>query len=144
MATGAIHAQGTLLQRGDGLSPEGFTTIAEVGSISGPTMQADLIEVTNHSSVGRFREYIQGLKDGGELTFDLYYQPNEATHRKSTGVLGDWDTGVRRNYRLRFPVTPAVDWILPGVVTNFEIGAEVDSALTASVTLKVVSAPTLA
>lgn len=140
----AIHAQGTLLQRGDGATPENFTTIAEVGSISGPTLQADLIDVTNHSSPSRYKEYIQGLKDGGELTFDLNFQPNEATHKASTGVLGDWNTGTRKNYRLRFPVTPAVDWILPVIVTNFEIDAQVTDQLKAAVTMKVVSAPTLA
>lgn len=140
----AIHAQGTLLQRGDGLSPEGFTTVAEVGSISGPTLQADLIDVTNHSSPSRYREYIQGLKDGGELTFTLNFIPTEATQNASTGVLSDWNTGARKNYRLRFPSSPTVDWILPIIVTNFEIGAEVENQLTADVTMKVVSAPTLA
>lgn len=139
----AIHAQGTLLQRGDGATPEVFTTLAEVGSISGPTLQADLIEVTNHSSPSRFKEYIQGLKDGGELTFDLNYQPNEATHNNATGVLGDWNSGARKNYRLRFPVSPTVDWILPVIVTNFEIDAQVAEQLKASITLKLVSAPTL-
>lgn len=139
----AIHAQGTLLQRGDGASPEVFTTVAEVGSISGPSLTADLIDVTNHSSPSRFREYIQGLKDGGELTFDLNYQPTEATHNNATGVLGDWNTGARKNYRLRFPTTPTVDWLLPIIVTNFEMNADVAEQLKASVTMKVVSAPTL-
>lgn len=140
----AIHAQGALLQRGDGASPEAFTTVSEVLSISGPTLKADLIDVTNHSSPSRFREYIQGLKDGGELTFDINYQPNNATHNNATGVLGDWNTGVQRNYRLRFPVTPAVDWTVRVIVTNFETGLPVDAQIKASVTLKVVTAPTLA
>lgn len=140
----AIHAQGTLLQRGDGASPEAFTTIAEVGSISGPTLSADLIDVTNHSSPSRYREYIQGLKDGGELTFDLNYQPAEATHNASTGVLSDWNSGARKNYRLQFPTTPAVFWSFQVIVTNFEMGAEVDAQLKASVTMKLTAAPTLA
>ncbi len=139
----ALHAQGTLLQRGDGATPEVFTTVAEVGSISGPSLQADLIDVTNHSSPSRYREYIQGLKDGGELTFDLNYNPNDATHNATTGVLADWNSGARKNYRLQFPSTPAVFWNFQVIVTNFEMNADVAEQLKAAVTMKLTAAPTL-
>lgn len=139
----AIHAQGTLLQRGDGATPEVFTTVAEVGSIAGPSLQADLIDVTNHSSPSRYREYIQGLKDGGELTFDLNYNPNDATHNATTGVLADWNSGARKNYRLQFPSTPAVFWNFQVIVTNFEMNADVAEQLKAAVTMKLTAAPTL-
>ena len=59
----AISGYGTLLKRGDGGAPEVFTTVPEVGSISGPSMETDEAEVTSHSSAasGAFKEFILTL-----------------------------------------------------------------------------------
>lgn len=143
MATGAIFAQGTLLQLGDGGTSEVFTTIAEVLSLTGPTLTRDTIDVTNQSSTGGFREFINGLKDGGEVSFDLNYIPTEATHDASTGLLADYESGVSRNFKLIFPDTGATTWLFTGVVRDFQISAEVDSQLRASCVIKVSGAPTL-
>ena len=82
MATAAISGYGTLLKIGDGGSPETFTTIGEVRSISGPSMETDEIDVTTHSSAaaGAFREFILGLIDAGSVEFDINYVPGDATH----------------------------------------------------------------
>ena len=51
----------------------GSTTISEVTSISAPNLTADTIDVTTHGSTGRYREFIQGLRDGGEITIEGFY-----------------------------------------------------------------------
>ncbi len=60
---------GTLLQVGDGGSPETFTTIARLSEIGGMDASADDIDITTHDTVDAIREFIRGLVDPGEVTF---------------------------------------------------------------------------
>ena len=41
--------------------------VAQVTSISGPSLSADTIDITNHASTDGYREFVQGLKDAGHL-----------------------------------------------------------------------------
>jgi hypothetical protein len=61
MATSAKSAFGTTLKKG-------ATAIAELISIGGPTISADTIEATSHDSPDGYREFLQGLRDAGEIT----------------------------------------------------------------------------
>lgn len=145
MTTEAIFAHGTLLQRGDGGTPtENFTTVAEVTNISGPGLSRDAVDVTSHDSPNKYREFIAGLKDAGEITFDINFIPTNATHSVASGVLKDFQDGTRRNYKLVFPDAGNTEWICPCIVTGFEPSEPIDDRLTASVTLKVAGSPTLA
>jgi len=140
----AISAFGTLLKIGDGGSPETFTTIAEVTDISGPSLSADTIDVTNHNSAGGYREFIQGLKDAGEVTFTINFIPTESTHNAATGLLKDYEDGTLRNFQLVFPDAGNTTWSFAAVVTGFEPAEPIDDKLAADVTLKISGQPTLA
>lgn len=139
--TDAVSGFGTLLQSGDGAQPEVFATVAEVKDITGPGMESDSIEVTNHSSPGAWREKISGLLDGGEVTFDVNFLPGDATHDHQTGLISDFLARAVHNFRLVWP-TAAEDWVVfPARVSGFEPSAPVDDALGASVTLEVAGEP---
>lgn len=144
MTTAAIFAQGTLLKMGDGAGPEVFTTIAEVSSIKGPSLSRATVDVTSHDSVGGFREYIGGLGDGGELTFDMNYIPTGATHNASTGVLSKLKNNTRTNFKLVFTDAGPTEWAFSGFVTKFDTSEPIDNRIMASVTIKVSGRPTLA
>lgn len=78
---------GTKLKMGDGEEPQVFTEIGEVGDFEdGDTIE--LIEVTNHQSPGKRKEYIASLKDGAEISFPVNYIPTHATHNRATGLRG--------------------------------------------------------
>lgn len=141
----AILAQGTLLKIGDGGSPsEAFTTVSECRSIRGPTLNRQLIDITNHDSSGSYREWLNGLKDAGDVTFDVNYNPVDATHDASTGLLFDYVNDTRRNFQLVFPDSGSTTWSFTAIVQGTEMSAAIDEALLLSVTLKVTGAPTLA
>jgi predicted secreted protein len=133
-------------------SPAGsatYHTITNVTSISGPTLSRDTIDVTSHSSTGGYREFINGLKDGGEVSFDLLYDPDDVTHNTNTttpnmGLLALYDSGATWEFTITFTDDTSTVWTFDAVVTSFEITAGIDDALKASVTLKVSGAPTLA
>jgi len=142
--TSAISSFGTLLKIGDGLSPESFTTIAEVTDISGPGLELDAIEATSHSSTGGYKEFIGGLLDGGEVSFEISFIPTNATHSYTSGLIYALRNRTVRNFQLVFPNVGATTWAFAALVTGFEPKEPVDDKLSASVTLKITGQPTLA
>jgi predicted secreted protein len=133
----AISAFGTQLKRSG-------TLVAEINDISGPSLSRDTIEVTHHQSTNRWREFIKSLKDGGEISFTINYNPVDTTHKTSTGVLADFanDTTVD-TWSLVFPDSGLTTWSFPAIVTGFEPKEPIDDRLTADITLKVAGQPTL-
>lgn len=151
MASPAIFAQGTLVELGNGGTPtETFTPIAQLKSIDGPSLDTDDIDVTTHDGSDGFHEYIPGLKEGGELSFDINFIPDNAGHSAASGVLSKYlEDGQSKihNFAIRFPDASSasgIRWIFPGYVKGFGITAPVDDVLGASVTIKVSGRPTFA
>lgn len=137
MPTAARAARGTLLQIGDGGGPEVFTTIAEVKDIQGPSFASDTVEVTNHDS-SAWKEYVTTLKDGEDVTFDVNFF-NHTTHQ---ALWTDFNSQVRRNFKIVFPLSPVVTLAFAAYVSNIGHAAPVADVLSRSVTLKVTGQPT--
>ena len=85
-------------------------------------------------------EHIGGLKDGGEVSVDINYQP--AVHDL---LIADLDDDAPRNYQLVFPDDPTTPttWSFAAIMTGFEPDAPYDDKLSASLTFKVTGKPTL-
>lgn len=137
----AIFGLGTQLQAGDGQVPQNFTTIAEVRSISGPSMTTDILDVTSHESQFGVREFKAGLIDPGELTFDLAFQPGEPTHGSRVGLQRDQLDRTVRTYHLVFPPTIGFTWEFLGIITGLPLTFPIDEVITASVTVKITGLP---
>ena len=63
----AFSGLGTKFLRWDSSNPTSsgdWEVIAEVISISGPTMTREFIDVTSLDSIGGYREFIAGFRDG--------------------------------------------------------------------------------
>lgn len=142
--TNARLGKGYLVQRGDGASPENFTTIAELQDVDGPELSKDPVEATHQESPNRWREFISGMKDGGEVTFDVNHLPDDPTQDATTGLVADLDSDDARNFRVVFPPPSSKAWVFPGIVTQFGPTGPVADRQTASITIKVSGEPTLA
>lgn len=129
---------GTLLKRGDGGTPEVFTAIADATGISGPGLSRETIDVTSHGSPDQWMEFAGGLKDGGEVSVDVNYQP--ALHDT---LVDDFDDDAPRNYQIVFPDEDETTWGIKAIMTGFEPDAPYDDKLSASLTFKVTGKPTL-
>lgn len=141
--TDAQSGYGTLLQMGDGADPEAFTTIAEVKDIGGPEYETGTHDVTNQSSPGAVREFIAGLIDAGEVTFDVNWQPDNATHDAATGLLSVQLARKAVNFRLVWTqFDPDERCNFAALVTGFSGTSPADDPMNASVTLKVTGLPT--
>ena len=139
----AISSFGTLLKIGDGAGTEVFTTIAEVMDISGPGLAQGTTEVTPQTAPNRARVFIPTLLDGGEVSFDINYEPAGATHDQTTGLIKDMTDGTVRNFQTIFPDAATTTWAFAAIITGSEPSAPVDGALTASVTFKVTGLPSI-
>ena len=133
----AILGYGTQLKRGDGATPEIFTAIAEVRDISGPNLSRDFEEVTHQASPAGYTEFLPKLKSGSELQFELAFLPGDPTQDANTGLLADYESGAKRNYKLVFPFTPNKTASFAAFVQSLQPKAPVNAAMTASATLKI-------
>lgn len=132
--TQAVNSNGTLLQMGDGMVSETFTTVAEVLDISGPSLEAGTEEATSHDSDG-WREFIVTLLTAGEVSFDLNFF-NDPTQDFTTGILDVMLNGETVNWQLVFPTSPLVTVSFAAMVTGHDFDAPVEGKLSASVTLQ--------
>jgi predicted secreted protein len=133
-----LDAFGTQLQRGDGATPtETFSPIANVTDITPPGIERETYDVTAHDSEDGWREFIGGLKDGGEVEIELNYDP-----REHDSLVADFADGVPRNYKVVWPNTLG-SWAFKAILTNFEPEAPHDDKLAASATFKVSGKPTI-
>jgi hypothetical protein len=116
--------------------------LADVRRLGFPSIETDEHEVTTLKSPDRFKEFIAGLKDGGEFTATFNYKPGEATDLLLTAATG----GTRRTTRIVVPDdsgTGAVDWnftFLAFVKRYAPDEMEPNAPITATATFRVASA----
>ncbi len=133
-----LDAFGTQLQRGDGATPtEAFAAIANVTDITPPGIERETYDVTAHDSLEGWREFIGGLKDGGEVEIEVNYDP-----REHDTLISDFADALPRNYKVVWPGTLG-SWAFAAILTNFEPEAPHDDKLAASATFKVSGKPTI-
>lgn len=130
---------GTVLERSDMGDPATFTEVANVSSISGPSISRETIDVTAHDSPDAYREFLGGLKDPGEISLELNWDPEDTTH---ADLASDLDDTVARDWRLILPGDIAY-WEFTAFLTAFETSYPIDDKITGSATLKITSKPTL-
>ena len=134
-----INGLGTQLKRGDGADPEVFTAIASPTGITPPGMSRETIDVTAHDSPDGWMEFIGGVKDGGEFSTDVNYDPPQ-----HDVIAGDFEDTAPRTYQIVFPDPAQTTWTFKGILTGFEPDAPSDDKLAATLTWKVSGKPTLA
>lgn len=141
--TMATFGHGTLLQIGDGAVSQMFTTIGNVMNISGPSLALETIDTTSHDTADKFREFIGGLRDAGEVSFSVNFLPSHATQSSTSGLIKDLEDATLRDFQIVFPFTAVVTWAITALVTGYTPTAPIDDKMTADVTLKVSGKPTL-
>lgn len=134
MPTGALFGAGCVFKRIT-------TAIAEVKGVRGPSLQAGVADVTSFDSANDVREFISTLKDGGTISFTINYIPNAGGTAHQL-LVSDMLAGTNQDWRLDFPNSVYITF--KGIVTGFEITAELEQAIQANVTIKLTNWPTWA
>ncbi len=114
-----------------------WSNIARIETIGEFGMGAvDDVEVTTHDVADRFKRYIAGLADVGELEFSGIWIA-DATQRSLAGL-----TALTRDWRVTLPGGLGV-WRAVGYLKNFSINPQREDRIEFSASLKISGAPTL-
>jgi predicted secreted protein len=120
---------------------KGAVAIAELQTISGPNMSADAIDCTSHDSDNMFREFIAGIKDGGEISIEGNAVFSDAGQ---IALYTDLVDGSIDAYTITYTLGAGAPTItFNALVTAFATEAPYDDKLSFSATLKVTGKPTL-
>ena len=126
-----------------------YVTISQVKDITGPSISRDTIEVTHRDISNNYKVFWGGYADGGELGFDLVWDPKEDTHidTAGTGLLADFedqDNCTLPAWQLETDVCGGTaTWTFDGRPTGFEQESPENGVLGASLTVKISGKPTL-
>jgi hypothetical protein len=132
MSEAAIPTQGTLLKAGNGASPEVFTAIGEVQGITGPNKSRTFIDTTDLAS--SWVEGIVGLKDGGEVTFDVQYTGADA---QFDALVTSFNNGTLRNYKVELTDSPATTYSFAAYVLAIGSNVPKNDRVVRPVTLRI-------
>lgn len=122
----------------------GYTTIGQIRDITGPAMALDAIDSTHRGSA--WKTALPGQLDGGEVTFDIAYDPDLATHAAGAapGLVYYMVNRTQKSFRVNFPDSTPATATFTGFVTKFTPKEPQNDLLTADVTIKVGGAITWA
>ncbi len=134
-----FRGSGSSFRRGDAASPEVFTVVGDVISMGGPGITKEEIDTTALDSSAK--ESIGGLDDGGEITLELNWNPQDAQH---VLLRSDAEGSARLNYRLVWNDVSSTQVTFNAEVMEFSINTEANDAVKASVRLKINGALTWA
>lgn len=125
-----------IMRSADRTSAGARTTVGRVRDVTPPAVARDPVETTDMESPDRWREYIGGGKDAGELSFEITFDPGSA---ETTQFMGDLNDDEANYYFIVFP--DASEWGFLALLTGFEPGVPVLDKMTATVTYKLSGKP---
>ena len=128
MATQADIGNGTKFQI-EGATPGAYTDIAEVFDITPPNETTDVIDASHMASPDR--EFIMGLTDPGETSFEMNFVPGSASEGLLLGVKA---TRAAHNFRILFK--NGAQWTFAGLLVGYEPAVPNEDKMTCTVTIK--------
>jgi predicted secreted protein len=134
MTTAAISGFGSTIQWNG-------HAIAEIRTIGGPSLKADTIDVTSHDSTSTFKEFIAGLRDGGEISIDGIFIPGDTDGQ--IAMVTDFASGTARTAIITGPSAAAFTWTVTAIITSLDFRQPHDKELPFSAKLKITGVPVL-
>jgi predicted secreted protein len=108
------------------------TPVAEVITISGPTMTRDQIDVTSLDSTGGYREFIAGFRDGGQVTLNMNF-----TATSYSSMLSAYNDEDLHEFIITLPDSEGTTVSFSGIVTECPLSIPTDDKITSDVNIKV-------
>lgn len=109
-----------------------FTDLAEVTNITPPSSTIDMIDATHMASPNSDREFIIGLNDPGEASFEMNFVPGSGSDELIQEI-----KAARARVKCRITYPNAVTWTFSGLLMAYEPAVPNEDKMTATVTFKV-------
>lgn len=120
---------GTLFRRWSGSA---WANIAEINSITGPSMSRDTIDVTSLDSTGGYREFITGFRNAGTVALKMNFTRDTYDLMKA-----DFESDTLQNYEIVLSDTENTTLEFEGLVTELPLTIPADDKMTADVTIQI-------
>lgn len=115
--------------------------LLEQVNLTGISQSVDTVEVTNHDSDDSFKEYVAGLRDGGELTIDANFIAGDTYGQIAFHT--DMQAGTKRDCFLVMPMAIGDALSFSAIAKGFEPSFPADGKFGVTGTIKVTGKPTL-
>ncbi len=132
MSSPAIGYGATLTRAGN--------PIAKVTNIVPPKLSADSVETSSNDSADGYREFIQGFRDGGEVSLEFRFDYGDTNGQ--IGLMTDFNAGTVQAFVITAKDS-AWTFTFNAFVTAFEMDMPMDDVVGGSATLKLSGKPTL-
>lgn len=127
-----VHSKGMTFAKGDGASPEVFTTVPGVTDVPEISAMKTMIQSTDMADT--IHSYTHGLGDPQQFTLECRYKNSDATH---AAIIADYDAETASNYRITTPDSPASVYLIRCKVVGWTAPkAGIDELLTQSFTFQ--------
>jgi predicted secreted protein len=128
--TTAAIGYGIVLKRRVSAGPDVYQTMGQQAEVSLYGIAVDSVDATHEESDGKWREFIPGLKDGGEASATLHYLPGGATEAEVFSSLG-----TTEHLRAVHPNGAHIDY--RAFITGAEPDTPIDDKMTFALTWKI-------
>jgi predicted secreted protein len=116
-----------------------YTTIGNITTIGGPSQARDPIEISTMDSTTKFREFIPGMLDAGEITCDINYDGAASGTGNNLNTLY-LSTATDLEWVITFADTSSYHCV--GFITALGHAIPFDDKVTQSVSVKLSGVPT--
>jgi len=132
-----IHGHGATLAIG-------ATTIGNITTITGPSEARDPIDISTMDSTSKFREFIPGMSDAGEITMDLNYDGTAAgtADALNTLYLSTASETITINFNETTDATNNSTFASVGFITALGHAIPFDDKVSQSLSCKLTGVPT--
>lgn len=129
MASNAFSGVGTKFQVWTNAA---WSNIAEINSITGPSMSRTTIDVTSLDSTGGYREFITGFRNAGTVSLSMNFT------RATLDVMKNaFESNTIGNYRIALPDVENTTIEFEGLVTEMPLTVPMDDKVTMTVTIQI-------
>lgn len=118
----------------------GLNFIGDLSSIGSPSITQEELDVTTLDSEGGYREFIPGFKDPGEVPISGYFVISDLGQ---ADLLAALESEELQDFEIIYPARLGASWSFQGFVSNLNITAETEDAITFEATLRVSGKPKL-
>lgn len=120
-------------------SPSSTAYLAKVLSIGGPNLSAESVEVTTLDSTGGFKEYVPGIREGGDVNLELYWSAGNAPQDLLQAAV---DTDTPLWFYIEWPTSPLEGAAFYANVASYGAATAANEGVKATVGLKISGAVT--
>lgn len=125
-----------------------FTEVVFASDLSGPNQSSAQVDTSNFSDLG-FGSSVPGLRQPGEMSFNIFYTPRNTIH---AALQADFDAGQQRGWRMWVPDANDLTTTPPpndansritfiGAISQFGLSAATNDAWKSAVTVLLASKP---